>query len=111
MLYCKNKGIANENEFIEYFHNKRINELNPMAYLLITKLFPNAKENDIIKTTYRLDKTKSDLLISINDITKKISIKNGKCNSVHLESIETFTNFLRKLVNHCFLRNTAVSCA
>ena len=95
-LYVKNRGISNENEFIEYFRNKKINELNPMAYSLIINLFPDAKENDIIKTTYRLDKTKSDLLITVNDITKKISVKNGRCNSVHLESIETFVDFLRK---------------
>ncbi len=96
MLYTKNKGITNENNFIDYFKNKKVNELNPMAYSLITTLFPNAKDNDIIKTTYRLDKTKSDLLLTIDDNTKKVSVKNGRCNSVHLESIETFVDFLRK---------------
>lgn len=96
MLYTKNKGIQNENGFIDYFKDRQVNNLNPMAYSLIMTLFPNAKGSDVIKTTYRLDKSKSDLLLTINDITKSISVKNGRCNSVHLESIETFVDFLRK---------------
>lgn len=96
MIYTKNKGIQNENDFFDYFNNRKVSNLNPMAYSLINTLFEDINENDIIKMTYRLDKTKTDLLLSINNITKKISIKNGRCNSVHLESIETFINFLRK---------------
>lgn len=96
MLYLKNKGIKNENDFIEYFRNKKVKDLNPMAYDFIITLFPNIKNNDVIKTTYRLDKSKSDFLLTVGDITKRISVKNGRCNSVHLESIETFLDFLRK---------------
>lgn len=96
MLYVKNKGIQNENSFIDYFRNKKVIDLNPMTYSFINTIFPNIKDSDIIKITYRLDKTKSDFLLTINNITKKISVKNGRCNSVHLESIETFINFLRK---------------
>lgn len=96
LLYTKNKGIQNENDFIKYFNNKKVKELNPMAAAFIEMLFSNINDNDIIKTTYRLDKTKSDFLLTINNITKKVSVKSGRCNSVHLESIETFINFLRK---------------
>lgn len=96
MLYLKNKGIQNENDFIEYFRNKKVKDLNPMTYDFIVTLFPNIKDNDIIKTTYRLDKSKSDFLLTVGDITKRVSVKNGRCNSVHLESIETFIDFLKK---------------
>lgn len=96
ILYTKNKGIQNENNFIEYFNNKEVNDLNPMAHSFISTLFSNIQNDNVIKATYRLDKTKSDFLLTINDNTKRISIKNGRCNSVHLESIETFVNFLRK---------------
>lgn len=96
-MFCtKNKGIQNENEFINYFNDKRISELNPMAESLVKILFSDAKDDDVIKTTYRFDKTKSDFLLSINGVTKRISVKSGRCNSVHLESIETFVNFLRE---------------
>lgn len=95
LLYLKNKGIQNENDFINYFENKKIKDLNPIAYDFIMMLFPEVTNDDIIKTTYRFDKTKSDFLLTINNTTKRISVKNGRCNSVHLESIETFVDFLR----------------
>lgn len=96
MLYVKNKGIQNENEFIEYFNNRIVGDLDSLPYSFIHSVFSDISDNDIIRATYRLDKTKSDFLLSINDVTKKISIKNGRCNSVHLESIGTFISFLRK---------------
>lgn len=96
MLYLKNKGIQNENDFISYFRNKKVGDLNQITYNFIITLFPDIKNDDIIKTTYRFDKSKSDFLLTVNNITKSISVKNGRCNSVHLESIETFVDFLRR---------------
>lgn len=95
--YVKNKGIQNEHEFVEYFNQKRVKELNPMAYDFIIELFPNAKDEDVIRAIPRLDKGKTDFIIKINDMDKKISVKKGYSNSVHLERIDSFVNFLRKI--------------
>lgn len=95
--YVKNKGIQNEHEFIEYFNHRKVKELNPMANDFIISLFPNAKEEDVIYAIPRLDKGKTDFIIIINEIDKKISVKMGYSNSVHLEKIESFVNFLRNI--------------
>lgn len=95
--YVKNKGIQNEHDFVEYFNKRKIKDLNPMAYDFILTLFPNANSNDVIYAIPRLDKGKTDFVIMINDKQKNISVKKGYSNSVHLERIESFINFLRKI--------------
>lgn len=97
MLYSKCKGLQNENELVEYFNNKRVNELNPMAYEFIKTLFKDVNANDKIITTKRLDKGKCDFLLTINNITKSVSVKSGSRNSVHLEPLGNFVNYLRKI--------------
>lgn len=82
---------------MEYFDQRKIKELNPMAYDFIINLFPSVNEDDFIRAIPRLDKGKTDFIIKINDVDKKISIKKGYSNSVHLERIESFVNFLRKI--------------
>lgn len=104
--YTKNKGIQNENEFIEYFDKWKIKELNPITSDFITTLFPNVNEDDIIRAISRLDKGKTDFIIKINGTDKKISVKQGYSNSIHLESIESFVNFLRKIgINENIIKN------
>lgn len=90
----KNKGIQNEHEFVEYFNKRKVKELNPMANDFIKSIFPNVIENDIIYAIPRLDKGKTDFILIINEIEKKISLKKGYSNSIHLEKIESFVNFL-----------------
>lgn len=93
----KNKGIQNEHEFVEYFNKRKVKELNPMANDFIKSIFPNVIENDIIYAIPRLDKGKTDFILIINEIEKKISLKKGYSNSIHLEKIESFVNFLRNI--------------
>lgn len=93
----KNKGIQNEHEFIEYFNNRKVKELNPIAYDFIISLLPNINDNDIITAIPRLDKGKTDFIIQINGINKNISVKKGYSNSIHLEKLESFIDFLRKI--------------
>ena len=95
--YVKNKGIQNEHEFVEYFNKRKVKELNPMANDFIKSIFPNVIENDIIYAIPRLDKGKTDFILIINEIEKKISLKKGYSNSIHLEKIESFVNFLRNI--------------
>lgn len=93
----KNKGIQNEHEFIEYLNHKKIKELNPMAYDFVVTLFPNINDNDIIYAIPRLDKGKTDFVIRINETNKNISVKMGYSNSVHLERLDSFIDFLQKI--------------
>ena len=57
-------------------------------------MFPNIKDNDIIYAKKYGRYAKTDIVISVNDIRKGISIKHGYNNSVHIESINNFSNKL-----------------
>ena len=87
-------GKDNEYEFVKYLNNKKVSELNPMFRDLIDILFCNENENSIIKCWQNHFKEKTDIFIKINGLMKGISIKKGNKNSVHVEKISDFINFL-----------------
>lgn len=94
MLEEKINGIENEIQFINYFNKKKVNELSPMHYSFLKDLFQDIKDNDIIKCWKNSKLQKYDIFICINDKTKRISIKKGIKNSVHVERISDFIHFL-----------------
>ena len=71
-------------------NNSYINELNPILQDLIICLFPNIQNNDIIHAKKYGKYAKTDIVISVNDVNKGISIKTGYNNSVHIEPIKKF---------------------
>lgn len=87
-------GKDNEYKFVQYLNNKKISELNPKFKELIEQLFQNENNDLIIKCWKNHYKEKSDIFIKINGIIKGISIKKGNKNSVHVERISDFINFL-----------------
>ena len=89
-----NRGEKNEINFVNYLNNKKVCELNPMFLELITDLFGNVNENDTIICIKNKYPTKTDIFIKINNIQKRISIKMGYNNSVHIERISEFIHFL-----------------
>lgn len=89
-----NLGELNEIEFVKYLNNKKYCELNIMFQNFLDDLFENINNNDTIICKKNKYKTKTDIFISINNIQKKISIKMGYNNSVHIEPISSFINFL-----------------
>lgn len=93
----KNNGIRNEYLFIEALNNKRLDELNFLQQELILYLFPNIKDGDIISCCKNVDYEKPDICIKVGRKIKYISIKMGHRNSVHCESIEKFTKFLKSI--------------
>lgn len=90
----KINGIENEIQFINYFNKKRIKELSPMHYSFLKDLFQDIEDNDIIKCRKNNKLQKCDIFICINDKIKRISIKKGIKNSVHVERISDFIHFL-----------------
>lgn len=90
-------GYKNEYDFINYLNNKSFNELNILMQEVIETLFPDISNSDII-TAYKYGRhSKADIVVSVNDVRKGISIKSGHHNSVHIESIERFTEYLSQL--------------
>ncbi len=91
-------GYDNEYEFVEYLNGKTVKSLNPLFRELIDELFSTPDEKTTIFTRIDKDRKKFDIVIKINNTVKRISIKKGVKNSVHIEGISTFIHFL--IQNH-----------
>lgn len=90
------EGFKNEYDFVLAINNKKICELNPILEDLIYTIFNNIDSNQIIKAWRNHYNQKTDVLIKIGNAIKGISIKLGSRNSVHVEHITTFINFLKE---------------
>lgn len=89
-------GYQNEFLFVLEFNNKRIKDLNPLLRKVIEDIFPYTNENSIIKSwRNHHNYEKADILVKIDAQIKTISIKKGSRNSVHVEHINTFEQFLK----------------
>lgn len=87
-------GYENEYEFVRYLNGKKIGEIQPLLREVIDYLYPKVSEKDKIKAWKNNCRQKADIFIKINGVMKGISIKMGNRNSVHVERITDFINFL-----------------
>lgn len=87
-------GYINELYFVNYLNGKKVKNLNIMFLELIEKLFKNINKEDIIKSWKNPFLQKTDIFIKINNEIKRISIKSGIKNSIHVEPISEFIHFL-----------------
>lgn len=87
-------GYQNELEISRYLNGKKIRQLNPNFFDLITEIYGNLDPELIIHTKIDYTKKKFDMIIDIDKNIKRISIKKGICNSVHVEGISSFIHFL-----------------
>lgn len=90
-------GFENEDELIEYLNNKKIKELNNNMREFIFFIFGNIDEESIIQAESGKSGQKPDMIITINNVIKRISIKKGTGNSVHQEKVEIFAEFLTSI--------------
>lgn len=89
-------GYENEVQFIECLDNKKYEELNPLMQDLIKCLYPTIKSKDIIYATKYGRYAKTDIVVSVRNKKRGISLKSGYKNSVHIEPIDVFKKFLLK---------------
>lgn len=95
MYNCKNiNGFENEIQIAKYLDGKRIKQLNLMFQMFLQDLYGNISEDSIIQCNVDFNHKKFDLIISTNNISKRISVKKGIHNSVHVEGISSFIHFL-----------------
>ena len=88
------KGYKNEVDFIEYLNNRKYEELNPLMQDVIMNLFPEVKPKDIITARKYGRYAKTDIVVSIRNKKRGISIKCGYKNSVHIEPLSRFNKYL-----------------
>lgn len=90
-------GFKNEDELIEYLNNKKIKYLNNNMKNFIFFLFGNIYEEKTIKATSGKKGQKPDMIITVDEKNKRISIKKGAGNSVHQEKVDVFVEFLASI--------------
>lgn len=83
-----NYGYQNEYDFVELFNGKYIAELDDNSQKFLKDLFGNEiDDEEIIKAWKNKMNQKADIFIKYKNYIKNISLKCGKSNSVHHESI------------------------
>ena len=87
-------GYQNEDEFVNLLNNKKVCNVPYDLQLFVYDLFIGIKENDDIICYKNYELKKYDIVIIINNKTRRISIKKGVKNSVHAEPISEFIHFL-----------------
>ena len=87
-------GKQNEKEFANYLNGKKVKELNMLFYLCFEEIFKKVKDEDQVMSWTNKKAQKTDLFIKINDEVKRVSLKCGIKNSVHVEPVTKFFHFL-----------------
>ena len=92
----RKKGYYNEFNFVNELNGKFVYQLNNNFVSLLKRIYNNKLNmNDYVLCWKSFKTDKADIVISINDKHKYVSIKNGKNNSVHLEPLADFICFLK----------------
>lgn len=89
-------GYLTEQYIVNYLNGKKVKNLNIMYLEMIENLFENINQEDRIISWKNPFLQKTDLFIKINNEIKRISVKSGIKNSVHVEPISEFIHFLIK---------------
>ncbi len=93
-----NYGYQNEIDFVNHFNNKYFFELDKNSQLFLQDLFEvNISNHDMIQSWKNKATQKADIFIKYKKYVKGVSIKCGKSNSIHCESIQSFKMFLGKM--------------
>ena len=93
-----NYGYQNELDFVNYFNDKYLYELDNNSKLFLKELFGEFIDNtEKIKSWKNKMAQKADIFIKYKNIIKSVSLKCGKNNSVHCENIQDFKRYLTNL--------------
>lgn len=95
--FYQKSGIQNELDFIKDINGKKFKELNLLFQMFLTDLYEQEIEDNMIIYAWKNNKPqKTDFFIRLHDEQKikRISLKKGIMNSVHVESISEFVHFL-----------------
>ena len=90
-----NYGYQNELDFVAFFNNKYLYELDNNSQKFLKELFGNIINNgEQIKSWKNKMVQKTDIFIKYKNYIKNISLKCGNSNSVHHEQIQEFKRYL-----------------
>ena len=95
-MYDKSTGYNNEYNFVKLLNNKKVKELDPYSREMMYKLFYDVDSEDIIKCWKNHLLQKGDIFVKVRNRVATISIKMGAKNSLHVEHVHFFVEFLKE---------------
>lgn len=90
----KNPGLIKEDEFVYALNNKKYGSLSENLQFMLKKIFDQINDEEIIHCELVPDFQKPDFKISVNGISKTVSLKSGHTTVIHEEYFKTFIPFL-----------------
>lgn len=88
-------GFDNEIALIEAINGKSYRSLNENLKKFIKAVFPYVSDNDVVHCQKHGGFDKADLSLTLNGVSRMVSIKKGSGNSVHQEPVENFIDYLK----------------
>lgn len=92
---ANNLGTQNEDNFVYEIHNRKFKDLNKNLQYFVQYIFCHVKDDDILYCYKTEDYIKPDICIQWKDKEAFVSLKFGVSDTIHGESIKSFTDFLR----------------
>jgi len=86
----ENDGVKNERALIDALNVKVVSGLNQNLKKFVKDLFPDCKDNDVVKCTKQGENAKGDLQVAIKKAKNSVSVKVGVGLSIHEENFYTF---------------------
>lgn len=91
-------GYSNEKRFVEVFNDKFIYQLEEKYIKLLEDIYERKLDRNSYVICWKpVVNEKADIIIRVGSEKKRLSIKTGKNNSVHMEKLPSFINFLKDL--------------
>lgn len=91
-----NKGYKNEFRIADYLNRRRIKDLNVDMQEMIYKLYEGVSDELVVTAFVDMNKCKYDVVLFVDRVVKRISVKTGYKNSVHTGELDSFLRFLRQ---------------
>lgn len=89
------KGLFYEEELSNSLNNKKYTELSNNGRYLIQKMFGHVNDNEVIHAARVGGYMKPDIMITVGNTTRYLSMKYGMSVKVHEELVAQFCNFLK----------------
>lgn len=93
-------GYSNEKRFVEVFNDKFIYQLEEKYVRFLEDIYEKKLDKNSYVICWKpVVNEKADIIIRVGSEKKRLSIKTGKNNSVHMEKLSSFIKFLKELLD------------
>lgn len=93
----QNRGQFKEDQMLVFLNNKKFKELSPNLHNMVEALFGVVDPDEMVYCEHGIERTKPDIVITIGQRKKYVSMKTGSAKAIHSEQIDSFITFLKSI--------------